>query len=371
MKIALVHDWLGDRVGGAEQVFFELAAHYPEADLFALTYNQKKFAPYLGLRPVRTSFLNRLPGFIKQRPALLLPLMRRAVLSLKFKGYDLVITNSTAWVKNIQVSEDTKHLSYCHSPARMLWDSWPQYLGWQHIGPFKLGPVSRFLITRWASRLRLWDFYSTERIDMILGNSRYIAGRIKKYCGRAAPVLYPPVEQLDAVSQPRRGDYYLVLSVLSRYKQVDLAITAFKSSSRQLVIAGDGPDRQRLELLADGAPNIRFEGRVSTLRKQELMREARGFIFPSVEDFGITPVEAMSVGTPVIALRAGGLKETVEEGVSGHFYGAPTADALRAAIENCDGMKWDRAKIRASAQRFNRDSFFKSLDKYVEEVVSS
>jgi glycosyltransferase involved in cell wall biosynthesis len=371
MKVALVHDWLGERIGGAEQVFFELAAHYPEADLFSLTYNQKKFAPYLGLRPVTTSFLNRLPRFFKQRPTLLLPLMRRAVLGLKFKGYDLVITNSTAWVKNINVPEGTKHLSYCHSPARMLWDSWPKYLESQHIGPFKLGPVSRFLITCWASRLRLWDFYATERIDLLLGNSNYIAERIRKYYGRTASVLYPPVEQLDAASHARRSDYYLVLSVLSRYKQIDVVIEAFKASSRQLIVAGDGPDRSRLEALADGAPNIHFEGRVSALRKQELMAEARGFIFPGIEDFGITPVEAMMVGTPVIALGAGGLRETVQEGLSGHFYHAATAAALRAAIEDCDDVTWDRAKIRASAEKFSKATFLQNLDRYVDEVRSA
>lgn len=371
MKIALVHDWLGDRAGGAEQVFFELAAHYPEADLFALTYNQKKFAPYLGLRPVTTSFLDRLPGFLKRRPAFLLPLMRRAVLGLKFKDYDLVITNSTAWVKNVQVPEGTKHLSYCHSPARMLWDSWPAYIDSQHVGPFKLGPISRFFITRWASRLRLWDFYSTERIDLLLGNSNYISGRIKKYYGQSASVLYPPVEQLDAASHTRRGDYYLVLSVLSRYKQIDVVIEAFKASSRKLIIAGDGPDRERLEALADGAPNIHFEGRVSTLRKEELMTEARGFIFASVEDFGITPVEAMTVGTPVLALGAGGLKETVQDGLSGQFFQAATAEALRSALEDFDGKKWDRAKIRASAQKFSKDTFFQNLDDYVKEVLSA
>ena len=159
--------------------------------------------------------------------------------------------------------------------------------------------------------------------------------------------------------------------MLSRYKQIDIAIEAFKASSRKLIIAGDGPDRERLESLADGAPNIHFEGRVSAMRKQELMSEARGFIFPGVEDFGITPVEAMMVGTPVIALGAGGLKETVQEGVSGVFFHPATATALRTAIEDCDDVTWDRAKIRSSVHKFSKDKFLQNLDGFVEEVLST
>lgn len=372
MKVAIVHDWLGSRVGGAEQVFFDLAEHYPDADLFALTYDKQIYMPYLGLRKVKTSFLNRMPGFVKRRPAVLLPLMRRAVEGLDFHGYDLVITNSTAWVKNIKVPEGTRHLSYCHSPARMLWDSWPKYLDTQHVGPFKLGPVSRFVATHLASRLRLWDFYATKHVDLLLGNSRYIVGRIRKYYGRESSVLYPPVRALELSEAPvKRGDYYLVLSSLSRYKNIELAVAAFRASASKLVIAGDGPDRVRLEGIADGAPNINFEGRVSAKRKAELMAAARGFIFPGVEDFGITPIEAMSVGTPVIALRAGGLKETVAEGVSGHFFDEPTAEALRAAVEECEGKKWDPAKIKATTDQYSKEVFLKNLDGFVQKVVKT
>ncbi len=372
MKVAIVHDWLGSRVGGAEQVLFELAEHFPDADLFALTYDKKTYVPYLGLRQVKTSFLDHMPRFIKHRPSLMLPMMRRAVEGLDFRGYDLVISNSTAWVKNIKVPEGTKHLSYCHSPARMLWDSWPKYLDTQHVGPFKLGPVSRFFVTRWASRLRLWDFYSTEHIDVLVGNSHYIAGRILKYYGRKASVLYPPVHLLepDGVNA-KCDDYYLVLSSLSRYKNIDLVIEVFKASARKLVIAGDGPDRERLESLADGAPNIRFEGRVGDKRKIELMAQARGFIFPGIEDFGITPIEAMSVGTPVIALRAGGLKETVSDGVSGHFFDKPHPEVLRAALDEFESKRWGHAKIKSTTAQYTKEVFMKNLDGFVERAMST
>ena len=372
MKVALVHDWLGSRVGGAEQVFFELAEHFPDADLFALTFDKQVYAPYIGLRKVRTSFLNRMPGFIKHRPSFMLPMMRRAVEGMDFRGYDLVISNSTAWVKNIKVPEGTKHLSYCHSPARMLWDSWPKYLDTQHVGPFKLGPVGRFVVTHWASRLRLWDFYATKNIDVLVGNSHYITGRILKYYGRKASVLYPPVHLLETDGvDAKRDNYYLVLSSLSRYKNIDLVIEVFKASARKLIIAGDGPDRERLESLADGAPNIHFEGRVEDKRKSELMAKARGFIFPGVEDFGITPIEAMSLGTPVIALRAGGLKETVSDGVSGHFFDKPHPEALRVALDEFESKRWDPAKIKSTTTQYTKEAFEENLDGFVEKAMGT
>ena len=169
----------------------------------------------------------------------------------------------------------------------------------------------------------------------------------------------------------KKSEYYLVLSVLNRYKNIDVAVEAFRGNGRQLIIAGDGPDRARLEALAQRVPNIRFEGRVSNQRKTELMRGARGFIFPSVEDFGITPIEAMSAGTPVIALRAGGLKETVTEGVSGHFFDEPSAKALGAAVKEFEKQTWDPVRVASAAGKYSKEAFIKNLDAYVEEVTTT
>lgn len=372
MKVAIIHDWLGTKVGGAEFVFFELASHYPEADLFALTYNRSVFRPYLGKRKVATSFLQYMPAFVKSRPQFMLPFVRRAVKGFDLSGYDLVISNSTAWVKNITVPEGTKHFSYCHSPARMLWDSWPKYLEGQKIGPFRVGAVSKFFITKLASKLRLWDFYATEDADLIAGNSAYVVGRIKKYYGVHAEILYPPVEPLkapDIASSKPDEPYYLVLSVLSRYKNVELAVEAFKGSSRNLVVAGSGPDSDRLKALAKGAGNISFVGRVSDERKVELMAGAQAFIFPSIEDFGITPVEAMSVGTPVIALRGGGLLETVLDGVSGLFFDGPRPDSLAGALGRFEKMAWDKNKIKETTQKFSPKTFHALLDHLAQRAM--
>jgi len=365
-KIALIHDWLNVKVGGAEYVFFELAKLYPEADLFALVCNKKLFRPHLAGRKVHTSFLQILPGFVKRRPFLMLPLVKLAVGSFKLRGYDLVVTNSTAWVKNVTVAKGTKHICYCHSPARMIWDSWPVYLDSQHMGPFRLGPVSRFVITAIVSRLRLWDYYAAKNIDVFLANSRYIASRIQKTYGRSAEVLYPPVQLLQKPEQEdKRGDYYLILSVLSRYKNIELAIEACKTSGRELIIAGEGPDKERLEILARGNKSISFVGYVSPERRTQLMSQAKGFLFPSIEDFGMTPVEAMSVGTPVIALRGGGLAETVIEGKTGLFFETASVDNLNEALTRFESIAWQPTVIIHQAEQFGPRIFEEHLSQII------
>ncbi len=372
MKVAIVHDWLNQKVGGAEHVLFELVQQHPDADVFALTYNQKLFRPYLGMRHVRTTFLQRMPSFLKKRPHYLLPFVRRAVRSFDFSGYDLVISNSTAWAKNIRVPAGVKHLSYCHSPARMLWDSWPSYMATKVSGVSFIAAVQRFIITSLASKLRLWDYYATREIDLIVGNSQYISRRINKfYRIDDAPVLYPPVDAPARDRMPSQEPYYLVVSVLSRYKNIDLVINAFRGNGKNLIIAGVGPDFDRLTKLAGNAKNIVFEGRVSNQRRDELLAAAEGFIFPSIEDFGMTPVEAMSFGTPVIALRGGGLMETVEEGVSGVFFDQANEDDLGKAIAAAEKTTWQRKRIQAEAERFSKERFAKNLQDYEAKVMAT
>lgn len=370
MKIAIVHDWLNVKIGGAERVFFELARIYPQADLYALVCDYPKFAPYLGGRQVKTSYLQHFPAIIRQRPKLLLPFVRRAVEAFDFSDYDLVISDSTAWVKNIKVGPKTKHLCYCHSPARMMWDSWPSYLDGQTIGPFRLGPISRFWVTRLISKLRIWDFYGSDGVDMFVANSQFVAKRIKKYYRREANVIYPPVDvhMFESTYRPEKQDYYLVLSVLSRYKQLDMVIAAFKESGRKLIIAGTGPDEMRLRDLARNAHNIVFRGRVSDQEKIRLLKGAKAFIFPSIEDFGITPVEAMVAGTPVIALRGGGLIETIPVPQAGVFFDEPTVESLNAAIEHAHTQKFDPAFGHKAAEAFSVQRFSEQIISAVDQV---
>lgn len=371
MKIAIIHDWLNVKIGGAEAVFFELARLYPEADLYALICDYQKFGIFLSGRPVYTSRLQNYPTFLKTQPKLLLPFIKKAITKIDLSGYDVVISSSSAWVKNVKIGKNTKHLCYCHSPARMLWDSWPHYLEGQTIGRFKLGSVSKFFITKLVSRLRLWDYQASSNVDEFVANSKYIARRIKKYYRRTSTVIYPPVKTslFNDQYKTTKQDFYLILSVLSDYKNIDLAIEAFKLNHKTLVIAGDGPARSRLRVLAGGAANISFIGRVSESRKAELLRQARALIFPGLEDFGITPVEAMAAGTPVIAFRGGGVCETVVDKKTGLFFDQLEAVSLNSTLEQAETISFDHQALLKQAKKFDQDVFAHNIQKQVERLA--
>lgn len=358
MKIAIVHDWLNHKAGGGEAVLFRIAQLYPQADIFTLAYDKSLFAEKLRGRVIKTSYLQRLPKFIKRRPQYLLPLVRRATRSLNFNDYDLIISSSSAWVKNIRKPASAKHVCYCHSPARMLWDSWPQYLDKKN-----LPAVVKFIVIRWCSKLRLWDFYATRDVDMLIANSAYVAGRIKKFYGREVDYIYPPVEVSSALKDQPKKDYYLVLSVLADYKNIELVVSSFIENKKRLVIAGDGPARTNLEKMARGNDNISFSGRVSDSEKWRLLAGAKALIFPSVEDFGITPVEAMASATPVVARVGGGLSETIIASKTGVFFTENNVASLNNALKRIDKVKFKSTDLTEQAVKYDShhfDSNFKS-----------
>lgn len=370
MKVAIIHDWLNRKAGGAESVLFELAQTYPRADIFTLIYDKDLFGENLRGRIIKTSFLQKMPRFIKHRPQFMLPLVKRATESIKLDGYDLIISSSSAWVKNINKPPGAVHICYCHSPARMLWDSWPSYL--DQIGVLNKGflaPSLRFLVIRLCSKLRLWDYYGAQKVDVFIANSKYVAGRIAKFYGRISTVVYPPVDTESALLNQPKKDYYLILSVLARYKNVELAVKSFAASGRKLIVAGDGADRERLKNMAAGATHISFYGRVSDTEKWRLLASAKGLIFPSIEDFGITPVEAMASGTPVVAIVGGGLTETVKKGVTGLFFKHNDPDELTQAIKQVEQSKFDQKVLREQAAKFKRTAFVNDFKRIVGKNV--
>jgi glycosyltransferase involved in cell wall biosynthesis len=365
MKVAIVHDWLNQKVGGAESVVFELAKMYPKADIYTLVYNPKKFDNFLKDRNIKTSRLQRFPGFIKKRPKLLLPFIKKSVERWDFSGYDLVITSSSAWVKNITVPDGTRHVCYCYSPARMLWDSWPKYVDEQ-----KLGPITRFYVIKLASKLRLWDYYMSQKGTEFIAISRHVADRIKKFYHQSSKVIFPPVElnQFKSANYEKK-DYYLILSVLAKYKNIELAVRAFKDSGNKLVIAGDGPDMSRLVEIAEGSENISFMGRIDDDEKIKVMSEARGFIFCNIEDFGITMVESIAAGTGVIALKGGGASEIIKENKTGVFYNKPNEEDLNRAIVKYEKLIPKTSKIdnKYVFEKFSVEKFESEFRKAVNE----
>lgn len=356
MKVALVYDWLNIKIGGGETTFIEISKLYPEADIYCLVYNRAKFDKFFKNRKITTSRLQKLPSFVKKRPQFMLPFIRKAVDGLDVDKYDLVISVSSAWVKNIKVNDKATHICYCYSPARMIWDNWPKYLDTQKIGPFRLGAISRFIITRMVSKIRLWDFYATNNVDSFIAISKHIKSRIDKFYKRQSTVVYPPVTMGREPLVPiDKREYFLILSSLSQYKNIDVAIRACIKEGKRLIIVGDGPDKARLMDIAKGHKNIVFTGRVDEDKKWEYHKKAKALIFPSIEDFGIAPVEAMSVGTPVIALQGGGLSETVIENINGTFYKEDSD--LSTALKGFDSNQFSPEKIRSSVLGYGTNHF--------------
>lgn len=345
-KVAIVHDWLNTRVGGAERVLLELAKLYPEAPVYTLVFDRSKFAGLIDPSRVRTSRLQRLPAALRRRPRWLLPLIPRAIEAFDFSRYDLVISSSGAWSKNIITSPRTLHICYCHSPARFLWDYSDRYL--EEIG---INRLVRPLVEKLLARIRAWDRRNASRVDYWLANSRHVAARIKRYFGQSATVMYPPVDLPAETNRRQREDYYLVLSTLTEYKKIDAIITAFNASGRPLTVVGEGPQLANLKRLAK--PNITFTGRVNETNKWDLLAGARGLIMAHEEDFGITPVEAMAAGTPAVALSRGGARETINHGVTGILFDKPTPAAINQAVERADHTQFDPAKLQSAAARFS------------------
>jgi glycosyltransferase involved in cell wall biosynthesis len=353
MKIAIVHDWLGDVRGGAEEVLVRLAQLYPQADIFCLTYATKKY-PELNGRKVTTSWLGKLPGFLRKRTGLLTVFAPHAVEHLKLQGYDLVISSSNSFAKGAKVPQKATHVCYCYSPMRYVWDYWPQWLNERTHNP-----VSRAYISWLTHRLRLWDWYSSQGVDRWIAISDTVASRITKYYQAQSTVIYPGVIDTSALWDPqsKRHNYYITLSTLTSYKKVDLAIRACIKSKRKLMVVGMGPEWNNLHKLAEGHDNIVFMGRVSAAEKIQYLQEARGLIFASEEDFGIAPLEAVAAGTPVIAYNKGGLTETIVEGKSGMFFDKQTPLTLIKTLDEFEKQEWDPNICRKQAEKFDLKRF--------------
>ncbi|MEX0934351.1 MAG: glycosyltransferase [Candidatus Saccharimonadales bacterium] len=354
-RIALVHDWLNQKAGGAEQVLAELADIYPDAPIYTMIYNPEYF-DYPRSR-IHTSILQYMPKFLKQRSRYLLPLIPLAIRLWRFKGYDIVLSSSAAFMKNISTAKDTLHICYCHSPMRFAWDYWPDYLYEQNVGFIRKAAI--ILMVKW---LRWWDIRGVKRVDAFIANSKTVQQRILKYYQKESTVINPPtkVKTLQAQEQ----DYYITLGMLTPYKKIDLAIEAFNQSGRKLKVLADGPDRPRLEAIAED--NIEFTGFVSSQEKDNIVASAKGLIFPNIEDFGIAPIDAMAAGTPVIAYGRGGVTETVIEGETGIFFHEQTPTAINQAIDRLETMSFDVTKLHQRAREFSIDKFHQSIKGFVD-----
>jgi glycosyltransferase involved in cell wall biosynthesis len=350
-RIALVHDYLL-RIGGAERVLKVLHEMFPEAPIYAVVYDEKFTREYLGDVKIYSTFLQKLPLFLRKLYKYFVFLIPAAIEHLDLSDFDIVISSCSAFSKGVITKPGTVHISYCHTPTRFLWD-------WTHnYTNIFAGIIFHFL--------RFWDRAASARVDFFIANSKHVARRIKKFYGRESAVIYPPAYIPTArqhTNQQGGGSYYLIVSRLNPYKKIDIAIEAFKKLGFPLIIIGEGPSINRLLQMARGSANIKFVGYQPDRNIFLYYQNCKALIFPGEEDFGISMVEAMSFGKPVLALREGGATEILIEGMTGEFFDEPhpvvLADGVRRLLLNYNN--YSPILIKKRAEKFSRDTFEREM----------
>lgn len=360
MKTALLHYWLTNMRGG-EKVLAEFCTLYPDADIFTHAWDPVKVRePFLSHKITET-FIGRLP-LAKRHCQKYLPLMPAALARLDLSAYDLILSSESGPAKGIRKPAHAKHVCYCHTPMRYLWDMFEDY--YQAAG---LSGKAAMLLFRNA--LRRYDLRSADAVDHFIANSAFVAERIRRIYRRDAVVIHPPVDVsfFSAAPACRKEDFYLFLGELTPYKKPDLAIEACKRLGKRLVVAGDGPMRKDLEKHAGNG--ISFAGRPSREDLRGLFLGARALLFPGLEDFGIVPLEAQAAGTPVIAFGAGGALETVQPGRTGLFFDRLDADALADAIVQFESRDWDSSVCAENAAAFSPERFRAEMERFLADAL--
>jgi glycosyltransferase involved in cell wall biosynthesis len=345
MRVAVIHDWLTGMRGG-ELVLEGILDVVPDAEIFTLFHFRGSVSERIESHTIHTSSLQSIAEKVSDYRHLL-PLFPRAVRGWDLSAYDAVISSSHAVAKGVD-PKGKPHLCYCHTPMRYIWDRFDDY--------FPRG-TSRAVMKLLAPRLRRWDVRTSSQVTRFVANSNFVRERIRRFYGRDAGVVHPFVEDdfLEAPLLEERENEHVIVSALVPYKRVELAIETFERSGKRLVVIGKGPLFEKLA--ARRSPNVELLGFVSKARIIERLSRARSLILPGVEDFGITPLEAMALGTPVVAYGEGGVLDSVTEGTTGIFFREATVEALGNAVGEAESRTWDRTAIRAHAATFSRARF--------------
>jgi glycosyltransferase involved in cell wall biosynthesis len=370
MKIALVHELLTMR-GGAERVLRILAEMYPEAPIYTLLYNEKKLGDWFPKEKIRTpaspALHNLLPPNLKYNHHLYLKAFPKMIESLDFSEFDLVISTSSAFAHGIITNGNPKHLTYIHAPARYLWDRTHDVT--EKASKGMLGPLKKKHLEHTFHKLRTWDSEAASRADKILAASKDVQRRIELYWRKESSVVYPPIDDFwfqksFGGAERETSKYFLIVSTLVSYKNIDLAIEGCNALNLPLKIVGEGPYKKQLERMA--GPTIEFYGYREYNELGDLYADATAVIFPGQEDFGLVPLEAASCGTPVIAFRGGGALETIIEGKTGTFFDEQNVQSLMNVLETFDAKNFAVENCKNRAKEFSRRQF----EKQIKEAVS-
>lgn len=356
MKLAIVHDWLTN-MGGAEQVIINFKEIYPDAPIYTTFYNPNNLDEKLKNIDVRTSFLQKKKMVTNHKKYF--PLMPLAFENFNLNEYDVVLSSSTCCAKGVLTNPNSVHICYCNTPMRYAWERRDDYIE-------GMGKLKRRLIKILLHYMRMWDVASSARVDYFIANSTAVQKRIQKHYKRDSVVINPPVRcKLFNIAETD-GDYYFVVSRLVNYKRFDLAVQACSELGKKLVVIGDGPEREKLEKLAN--ENVTFLGRQPDDVVKKYMSECKALLFPGEEDFGIVPVEAQACGRPVIAYGKGGVLDTVVDGKTGILFKEQTVESLKEAIETFETMEFNKQEIREHSLEFDEEVFQRKIKEYIKKV---
>ena len=362
MKVAIVCDWLTN-VGGAEKVLLEIHHLFPEAPIYTSKYSKRGIS-WFSDADVRTGWLQIFPVFLRR---VLGPLRVKWFSKLDLTEYDLVISVTGAEAKCVsRLKPGAKHISYCHAPTQYYWQLYDTYIKNPGFGIFN--PIVRFFFKSMVKPLRKADFEAAARVDEFITISEYTRELIAKYYKREATVIHPPVE-VDAFKyeDSEVGNYYIVTSRQVNWKRLDLAVKACVKLKRELIVIGEGPEHRKLVKMSSNSEFVKFLPLMGREELASYLRNARGYVFPSMEPFGIAPVEALSSGCPVIAFGEGGVLDYIADGKNGILFEKQTIDSLAVAILEFEKKKFDRKLVAESAREFSVSRFDREMKEFVDE----
>jgi glycosyltransferase involved in cell wall biosynthesis len=347
VKVAIVHDYL-NQAGGAERVVAVLHRMFPEAPIFTTLFDPAAVGKPLADADVRVSWMHRLPNW-KRNFRSFMPLYPFAVRSFDLRGYDVVITSSSAFAKGVRVPPEALHLCYCYTPMRWAW-SFDRY-----VDLSAMSSSARMAAKLTLPALRRWDTSTSRTVDRFVAISTEVAQRVRATYGRGSDIVHPPVDVKRFRFDRAVGDYFLVVSRLNAYKRIDLAVRACTALGLPLVVVGAGQEREALEAIA--GPTVRFAGRLSDRETTSMFERCRALILPGEEDFGLTPLEANAAGRPVVAFARGGALDTVRDGETGVLFHDATSESLEEALRKVQQARWNPLLLRAHAETFSEDVF--------------
>jgi len=357
LKIAIVCDCL-TTPGGAEKIILALHKLFPSAPVYTSIYDKTKIKGFENAK-IHTSFIQKLP-YEKKKHQIYLPLMPQAFEKFDLNGFDIVISSSHSCAKGVITSPDTMHISYCHSPMRYAWENSINY-----IKTYDINPILKSIAPWIMHKIRLWDRLSADRVDYFISNSHYIQKRIKKYYKRSSTTIYPFYNSEKFNKTSSKENFFLAVGRLTPYKKFNLLIETFNETGLPLKIVGTGVSMRKLKESAKS--NIEFLGFVNDKDLKELYSKAKALIFPQVEDFGITPLEAMACGCPVLAYGKGGALETVIDGKTGVIFKQQTPESIKKALRKQATINFNPKEIQKHAQNFTEEKFKKEILRFIEK----